>query len=139
MTPEKFTNVTNGIAHRRWLCQANPELTALITELIGDGFIKDASNLEKLMAYADDKTELDRLKQLTLSNKVRLANYVKDNMGITFDPNSVVDMQVKRLHEYKRQHMNALHIITEYLYLKDNPNAPFTPKTYIFGAKAAAG
>ncbi len=139
MTPEKFTNVTNGIAHRRWLCQANPELTALITELIGDGFIKDASNLEKLMAYADDKTVLDRLKQIKLSNKVRLANYVKDNMGITFDPNSVVDMQVKRLHEYKRQHMNALHIITEYLYLKDNPNAPFTPKTYIFGAKAAPG
>ena len=139
LTPEKFTNVTNGIAHRRWLCQANPELTSLITELIGDGFVKDASQLEKLMAFADDKTVLDRLAQIKRSNKVRLANYVKDNMGITLDPDSVVDMQVKRLHEYKRQHMNALHIITDYLYLKENPNAPFTPKTYVFGAKAASG
>lgn len=139
MTPEKFTNVTNGIAHRRWLCQSNPELTELITELTGDGFIKDASKLEKLMPYADDKTVLERLAAIKLSNKERLAAYVKENCNMTIDPNSLIDMQVKRLHEYKRQHMNALHIISDYLYLKENPNAPFVPKTYIFGAKAASG
>ena len=139
LTPEKFTNVTNGIAHRRWLCQANPELSALIGELIGDGFIKDASELEKLMAFKDDKNVLNRLAEIKLSNKVRLSNYIKNNFGMDIDPNSVVDMQVKRLHEYKRQHMNALRIINDYLYLSNNPNAEFTPKTYIFGAKAASG
>ncbi len=139
LTPEKFTNVTNGIAHRRWLCQANPELTKLITELIGDGFIKDASELEKLLNFQDDATVLNRLAEIKRSNKVRLANYIKDNGGFTMDPDSIVDMQVKRLHEYKRQHLNALNIISEYLYLKNNPNAPFTPKTYVFGAKAASG
>ncbi len=139
LTPEKFTNVTNGIAHRRWLCQANPELSALIGELIGDGFVKDAAELEKLLAFKDDKTVLERLQKIKLSNKVRLSNYIKNNYGMDIDPNSVVDMQVKRLHEYKRQHMNALHIINDYLYLSNNPNADFTPKTYIFGAKAASG
>lgn len=139
MTPDKFTNVTNGIAHRRWLCQANPELSALITELIGNGFVKDASQLSKLSAFEDDSAVLERLAAIKRSNKVRLAEYIKENCGITMDPDSIVDMQVKRLHEYKRQHLNALHIITEYLYLKNNPNAPFTPKTYIFGAKAASG
>ena len=139
MTPNKFTNVTNGIAHRRWLCQANPELTAYLTELIGNGFIKDASELSKLAAFADDKAVLSKLAEIKLANKVRLSNFVKSYCGIEFDPHSIVDMQVKRLHEYKRQHMNALHIITDYLYLKENPNADFTPKTYIFGAKAASG
>ncbi|MCQ2450874.1 MAG: glycogen/starch/alpha-glucan phosphorylase [Clostridia bacterium] len=139
MTPDKFTNVTNGIAHRRWLCQANPELTAYLTELIGNGFIKDASELSKLMKFADDKAVLSKLAEIKLNNKVRLSNYIKTNMGIEMDPNSIVDMQVKRLHEYKRQHLNAMHIITDYLYLKENPNAEFTPKTYIFGAKAASG
>ncbi|MBQ8649081.1 MAG: glycogen/starch/alpha-glucan phosphorylase [Clostridia bacterium] len=139
MTPEKFTNVTNGIAHRRWLCQANPELTKYLTELIGNGFIKDASKLSKLTAFADDKQVLDKLAEIKHSNKVRFADYVKQTQGIVLNPDSIFDMQVKRLHEYKRQHLNALHIISEYLYLKDNPNAEFTPKTYIFGAKAAAG
>lgn len=139
MTPEKFTNVTNGIAHRRWLCQANPELTSLIAELIGDGFIKDASQLDKLMKYKDDSSVLEKLAKIKHDNKVRLSNYIKENCGFEMDPNAVVDMQVKRLHEYKRQHLNALHIINDYLYLKANPNAPFTPKTYIFGAKAASG
>ncbi|MCQ2455592.1 MAG: glycogen/starch/alpha-glucan phosphorylase [Clostridia bacterium] len=139
MTPEKFTNVTNGIAHRRWLCQSNPELSAYITELIGDGFIKDASKLEKLMKFADDKTVQAKLAEIKRNNKIRLSNYIKDNMGLDMDPDAIVDMQVKRLHEYKRQHLNALHIISDYLYLKENPNAPFTPKTYIFGAKAASG
>ena len=139
LTPNKFTNVTNGIAHRRWLCQANPELTKLITELIGDGFIKDASELEKLLNFKDDETVLNRLAEIKRSNKVRLSNYIKDYCGITMDPDAIVDMQVKRLHEYKRQHLNALNIVSEYLYLKNNPNAPFTPKTYVFGAKAASG
>lgn len=139
MTPEKFTNVTNGIAHRRWLCQANPELTNLVTELIGNGFVKDAGELEKLMQFTDDKSVLLKLAEIKHSNKVRFADYVKETNGIVLDPDSIFDIQVKRLHEYKRQHMNALHIITDYLYLKNNPNADFTPKTYIFGAKAASG
>ena len=139
MTPEKFTNVTNGIAHRRWLCQANPELTSYLTELIGNGFIKDAAQLEKLMEYKDNSAVLDRLQAIKRQNKVRFADYVKDKTSIILDPDSIFDMQVKRLHEYKRQHLNALNIISEYLYLKNNPNADFTPKTYIFGAKAAAG
>ena len=139
MTPEKFTNVTNGIAHRRWLCQSNPALTEYLTELIGGGFVKNAEELEKLMAYKDDKTVLTRLEEIKRENKVRFADYVKESTSIVLDPDSIFDMQVKRLHEYKRQHLNALNIISEYLYLKNNPNADFTPKTYIFGAKAAAG
>ena len=139
LTPEKFTNVTNGIAHRRWLCQANPELTKYLTELIGDGFIKDASELEKLMAFENDKTVLDRLAEIKHGNKVRFSNYLKENTGVALDPDSIFDMQVKRLHEYKRQHLNALNIISDYLFIKANPNADFKPKTYIFGAKAAPG
>lgn len=139
MTPDKFTNVTNGIAHRRWLCQSNPELSAYITELIGDGFVKNASELEKLMKFTDDTAVLSKLADIKKNNKVRLSNYIMENYNVKIDPASVIDMQVKRLHEYKRQHLNALHIISDYLYLKENPNAPFTPKTYIFGAKAASG
>ncbi len=139
MTPEKFKNVTNGIAHRRWLCCANPELTSFLTETIGDGFIKDARNLEKLMDFKDDKQVLTRLEEIKRANKVRFAKYVKDKHGVVLNPDSIFDMQVKRLHEYKRQHLNVLNIISEYLFIKNNPNAPFTPKTYIFGAKAAPG
>ncbi len=139
MTPEKFTNVTNGIAHRRWLCQANPELTKYLTEIIGDGFIKNASELEKLMEHIDNKDVLERLAKIKHNNKIRFANHVKSEFGAVINPDSIFDMQVKRLHEYKRQHLNALNIISEYLYLKNNPNAEFTPKTYIFGAKAAPG
>ena len=139
MTPEKFKNVTNGIAHRRWLCCANPELTSFLTETIGDDFIKDARNLEKLMAFESDKQVLTRLSEIKHSNKVRFAKYVKDKHGVILNPDSIFDMQVKRLHEYKRQHLNVLNIISEYLFIKNNPNAEFTPKTYIFGAKAAPG
>ena len=139
MTPEKFTNVTNGIAHRRWLCQANPALTSYLKELIGDGFITNAANLAELEKFKDDKNVLTKLDEIKHGNKVRLSNYVKNNFGVSINPDSMFDMQVKRLHEYKRQHLNALHIISEYLYLKENPNAEFTPKTYIFGAKAAPG
>ena len=139
LTPEKFTNVTNGIAHRRWLCQANPELSKFITELIGDGFVMDAAKLSELRKFEDDAAVLKKLAKIKRQNKERLANYLKEKNGIVLNPDSIFDMQVKRLHEYKRQHLNALHIISEYLFIKENPNAPFTPKTYIFGAKAAPG
>ncbi len=137
--PDKFTNVTNGIAHRRWLCQANPELTKLVTELIGKGFVKNADRLAKLNDFKDDSAVLERLAAIKRSNKARLAKYIAKSGGGTVDPDSIFDVQVKRLHEYKRQHLNALHIIDDYLFIKNNPNAPFTPKTYIFGAKAASG
>lgn len=139
LNPGKFTNVTNGIAHRRWLCQANPLLTDFITELIGDKFIKDASNLQKLEKFSSDKSVLSKIGDIKTQNKIRLADYIKKNYGITVNQNSIFDMQIKRLHEYKRQHLNALHIISEYQFIKENPNAEFNPKTYIFGAKAAPG
>ena len=137
--PEKFTGVTNGIAHRRWLCQANPALTGLLTDLIGDSFVQNASELEKLMAYHDDNAVLQQLQEIKTANKRRLAAHVKSACGVTLNPDSIFDMQIKRLHEYKRQHLNVLNIVSEYLWLKDHPNADFTPKTYLFGAKAAAG
>ena len=139
VTPEKFTNVTNGIAHRRWLNQSNPELSALITELIGGGFRADASELTKLLKYADDSAVLEKLDKIKYNNKVAMAKYIKEHNGVVVDPNSIFDVQVKRLHEYKRQLLNALHILTQWQYLRENPNAEFTPKTYIFGAKAAPG
>ena len=139
LTPEKFTNVTNGIAHRRWLCSANKGLTNYLSELIGDGFKKNTSELEKLKAFADDKQVLNTLFDIKKSNKERFAEYVKSNCGIILNTDSVFDMQVKRLHEYKRQHLNVVNITAQYLALKNNPNMDFTPKTYIFGAKAAPG
>ncbi|MBQ7364287.1 MAG: glycogen/starch/alpha-glucan phosphorylase [Clostridia bacterium] len=138
-TPEKFTNVTNGIAYRRWLCYANPALAALLDETIGKGYRKDAAELEKLLAYADDKAVLDTLADIKYQNKVRLSNYLMKRNGIKIDPDSVFDVQVKRMHEYKRQLLNALHIISLYVTLKENPDLEMRPKTFIFGAKAAAG
>ncbi len=139
LTPDKFKNVTNGIAHRRWLCQANPELTAYITELIGDKFIYDGDELLKLKKFADDKKVLKKLESIKQSNKKAFAALVKKNTGIELDPDSIFDVQVKRLHEYKRQHLNALQIIARYLEIKDNPDGDYVPHTYIFGAKAASG
>ncbi len=139
ITPEKFKNVTNGIAHRRWLNQSNPGLSNLILELIGDKFITDASALTELMKYKDDETVLTQLAKIKKENKIKMTQYIKSHNGITVDPDSIFDVQVKRLHEYKRQHLNAIHILSTYLWLKSNPNADFTPKTYIFGAKAAPG
>ena len=138
-TPDRFLNVTNGIAYRRWLCQSNPELTALLRELIGDGFLKDANALEDLLRYADDKTVLDRLAAIKRDNKARLAKYIAQANGVNVDPDSLFDVQVKRLHEYKRQMLNVLNILYRYNQIKDNPSAPWQPKTYIFGAKASAG
>lgn len=137
--PEKFTNVTNGIAHRRWLNQANPGLAKLITGLIGDGYIHDAQELQKLARYRDDDSVLEQLAQIKRANKIRLAEYVKKENNLEIDPDSIFDVQVKRMHEYKRQHMNALHILSVYQWLRENPDAEFTPHTYIFGAKAAPG
>ena len=137
--PYKFTNVTNGIAHRRWLNQSNPQLAALVTELIGRDYIYDADKLSGLLQYKDDPAVLDKLEKIKRANKERLAAYLKRSQNDTVDPDSIFDVQVKRLHEYKRQHMNALNILATYQWLLDNPNADFTPHTYFFGAKAAPG
>ena len=139
LTPDKFKNVTNGIAHRRWLCQANPELTAYITELIGDGFIYNGDELAKLRDFADNKKVLKKIGEIKHNNKKAFADHVKKTTGIELDPDSIFDVQVKRLHEYKRQHLNALQIIARYLEIKDNPDGDYVPHTYIFGAKAASG
>ena len=137
--PQAFKNVTNGIAYRRWLLASNPGLCKLLDETIGDGYKHDASDLSKLNKFENDKTILKRLNEIKLENKTSFANYLAKSTGQVIDPNSIFDCQVKRMHEYKRQHLNALNIAAEYLYLKNNPNAEFTPKTYIFGAKAAPG
>ena len=137
--PQAFKNVTNGIAYRRWLLASNPGLTKLLEETIGDGFKTDASELKKLEKFVDDKTVQAAAAKVKRENKVLFANYLQKSTGQVIDPDSIFDCQVKRMHEYKRQHLNALNIAAEYLYLKNNPNAEFTPKTYIFGAKAAPG
>ncbi|MBQ7546177.1 MAG: glycogen/starch/alpha-glucan phosphorylase [Clostridia bacterium] len=139
VTPEKFKNVTNGIAYRRWLCQANPELTALITELIGERFILEADELLRLRDFVNDAGVLEMLRKIKRDNKVAFAKRIERSTGVKLDPDSVFDVQVKRLHEYKRQHLNAFQIISRYLAIKDNPNGDFEPHTYIFAAKAAPG
>ena len=137
--PQKFTNVTNGIAHRRWLNQSNPKLAGLITDLVGRDYIYDADKLRGLAKYKDDASVLKQLQEIKRANKERLAKYLKKTQGDVVDPDSLFDVQVKRLHEYKRQHMNALNILATYQWLRENPNADFTPHTYFFGAKAAPG
>ena len=139
LTPEKFCNVTNGIAFRRWICQANPSLTEYITSLIGDGFITQSDELLKLRDYKDDKKVLADLARIKHENKVRFAKIIKKRNGVDVNPDSIFDVQVKRLHEYKRQQLNVLNIIAEYQMLKANPNAEYYPKTYIFASKAAPG
>lgn len=138
-TPTKFKNVTNGIAYRRWLYQSNEGLTKLLKEKIGKGFLKDASELMKFSVFKNDEEVLNRLYDIKKENKKNFAKYVKNQYGITLNTDSIFDVQVKRLHEYKRQQLNALNIIAQYNYLKENPNADFVPKTYIFAAKAAPG
>lgn len=139
ITPDKFKNVTNGIAFRRWICQSNPQLTKFITELIGDGFITKSDELLKLRDYKDDKQVLERITAIKLANKERFADIVKKRNGIELEPTSIFDVQVKRLHEYKRQQLNVLNIIAQYQMLKANPNMDFEPRTYIFASKAAPG
>lgn len=137
--PERFTNVTNGIAYRRWLCQANPELTSLISDCIGDAFIKDASLLGEFKKFEDDATVLKKLNDIKLKKKKQLATYLKGYGGIDLNPETLFDVQAKRLHEYKRQLLNVLQIINLYEDLKENPDLPIQPQTFIFGAKAASG
>ena len=139
MDNSRFCNVTNGIAYRRWLCQANPALTSYLTELIGKDFLKDASKLEKLLAFKDDKAVLDELARIKLANKRRLAAYIAEKNGVNVDPTSIFDVQVKRLHEYKRQLLNVLQILAMYNHIKTHPNETFAPRTFIFAAKASAG
>lgn len=137
--PEKFLNKTNGITQRRWLLKANPELSSLITELIGDGWTTDLYKLKELEKYLDDENVLNRVAEIKLHNKERLANYIKETTGIEVNPHSIFDIQVKRLHEYKRQLLNVLHIMDLYNKLKENPLLDIEPRTFIFGAKAASG
>ena len=137
--PAAFKNVTNGIAYRRWLLGANPGLCKLLDQTIGTEYKHDAAALSKLNAYAGNRTVLNELNRIKLANKEEFANYLSKSTGQVIDPASIFDCQVKRMHEYKRQHLNALNIAAQYLYLKANPNADFIPKTYIFGAKAAPG
>ena len=134
--PEKFNNKTNGITFRRWLIHCNNELTNYITELIGDGFKTDATKLEDLYKYVDNKEVLEKLGEIKKHNKITLKKYLKDTQDIEIDENSIFDIQIKRLHEYKRQQMNVLYIIHKYLDIKAG-NIPTTPITMIFGAKAA--
>ncbi len=140
LTPDKFTNVTNGIAHRRWLCQANPRLSKYITELLGDDkFVYDAENLSRLTAFKDNEEVLEKLAEIKKANKEDFAKRVFKQTGVKLNTDSIFDVQVKRLHEYKRQHLNAFNIVSEYLAIKENPDGDYVPKTYIFGAKAAPG
>ena len=134
--PEKFNNKTNGITFRRWLLSCNRELAAYISSVIGDGYKKDAANLEKLLEHIDDAAVLDKISEIKMNRKNDLVAYVKEKEGVELNPNSIFDIQVKRLHEYKRQQMNALYIIHKYLEIKSGKK-PHRPLTFIFGAKAA--
>ena len=139
MYPDKFNNKTNGITQRRFLLHGNPLLASWVTEHIGDGWITDLSQLSKLKVYADDKKAQQEFMNIKYQNKVRLAKYILEHNGIEVNPNSIFDVQVKRLHEYKRQLMNILHVMYLYNKIKEHPEMPFYPRTFIFGAKAAAG
>ncbi|MBO5670045.1 MAG: glycogen/starch/alpha-glucan phosphorylase [Clostridia bacterium] len=137
--PEKFTNVTNGIAYRRWLCQGNPALTSLLSALIGDDFKKDASKLRDLERYADDQSVLEAIRGVKRQNKERLASIIRERNGVVVSPDAIFDIQIKRLHEYKRQLLNALHLLHLYRTLKEHPEIEMPPRVFIFGAKASAG
>ena len=139
LTPDKFTNVTNGIAHRRWLCQSNPELCALLDDCIGNGYVKDASQLSKFKQFENDKSVLKRLAEIKRIKKVQFAEYAFKKEGIRIDPDSCFDVQAKRMHEYKRQLLNVMNIIALYSDLLENPDMQIVPQTFIFGAKAASG
>ncbi|HIT88526.1 MAG TPA: glycogen/starch/alpha-glucan phosphorylase [Candidatus Coprocola pullicola] len=137
--PEKFNNKTNGITQRRWLGHANKKLADLITKTIGNGWLTELTELEKLLPYAEDKAFQKEFMEIKKHNKIALAQYIKEKKGIEINPDSIFDIQVKRLHEYKRQLLNVFHIIGLYNQLKNNPGLDITPRTFIFGAKAAAG
>ena len=138
-TPDKFINVTNGITPRRWLRKSNPELSALITERIGDGWVKDLDQLKKIEKFAKDADFQNAFQKIKMHNKEQMALYIEEYNNVVVDPASIFDVQIKRLHEYKRQLLNILNAISLYLDIKDNPTGKFTPRTIIFGAKAAPG
>lgn len=139
MYPEKFTNKTNGITPRRWLKQSNPEFADLISSKIGDKWVTDLNELKKLNKFADDKNFRKEFSRIKLNNKKKLADYIRETTNVEVDPNSMFDIQIKRIHEYKRQLMAALHVITLYNRLKKNPDVDFVPRTVIFAGKAAPG
>ncbi|MGM9643976.1 MAG: glycogen/starch/alpha-glucan phosphorylase [Eubacteriales bacterium] len=139
MYPDRFDNVTNGIAHRRWLCYSNPELAALLDDCIGTGYRHNPVELANFAKFADDKAVLDRVRSIKHDNKIAFANHLYKKTGMKLDTHAVFDVQIKRLHEYKRQLLNVLNIIGLYLDLKDNPDMDILPQTFIFGAKAAPG
>jgi len=139
LTPDKFCNVTNGIAHRRWLCQANPRLTSMLSDLIGGEFVYNAECLSELAKYKDNPAVLAEIEKIKTANKADFAKRVKAKTGIELDPNSIFDVQVKRLHEYKRQLLCAMRITQLQLMLHDDPDQPFQPRTFLFAAKAAPG
>ena len=139
MMPEKFNNKTNGITQRRFLLHGNPQLAAWVTDKIGSEWITDLSQLSKLKVFIDDEKAQQEFMNIKYQNKLRLAEYIKEHNGVEINPRSIYDVQVKRLHEYKRQLMNILHVMYLYNQLKDNPNMDMIPRTFIFGAKAAAG
>ena len=139
MMPEKFNNKTNGITQRRFLLHANPKLASWVTAHIGDEWITDLSQISRLKVYADDKKAQHEFMNIKYQNKLRLAEYILENNGVEVDPRSIFDVQVKRLHEYKRQLLNILHVMYLYNKLKANPDMDFYPRTFIYGAKAAAG
>lgn len=135
--PDKFTNVTNGIAHRRWLCYSNPGLTALLDETVGTQYRKQPETLKKFEEFKDDRSVLSRLEAIKKENKINFSNRIFEKTGEKIDPNSIFDVQVKRMHEYKRQLLNALKIINRCLEIRDNPNGNYEPMTFVFGGKAA--
>ncbi|MBR6678437.1 MAG: glycogen/starch/alpha-glucan phosphorylase [Oscillospiraceae bacterium] len=139
MMPDKFKNVTNGIDHRRWLAQCNPELGKLMKELCGEEYLLHAEQMKKLEEYAKDASVLKKIGQIKRANKVAFSNFAKNYQGVKISPDAIFDTQVKRLHEYKRQLLNALHIIYLYQQLQDNPNMDMQPHVFLFGAKAAPG
>jgi starch phosphorylase len=139
LTPEKFTNITNGVTPRRWIVQSNPRLACLISSKIGNGWIKQLDELQRLEGLADDSAFREEWRQIKLAVKTDLAKYIQQRTGIVVNPASMFDIQVKRIHEYKRQHLNVLHIITLYNRIKANPDIDIQPRTFIFGGKAAPG
>ena len=139
MYPDRFDNVTNGVAHRRWLCYSNPKLASLVDNCIGTEYRHNPEALAEFVKFADDKTVLEQVRAIKHDNKKAFAEYLQKKTGRKLDTHSIFDVQIKRLHEYKRQLLNALNIINTYIELKENPNADIQPQTYIFGAKAAPG
>ena len=137
--PQKFNNKTNGITQRRFLYHGNPLLAEWVSNKIGNDWITDLSHMKKLAVYVDDPKAQQEFMQIKYQNKLRLAKYIQEHNGIEVDPRSIFDVQVKRLHEYKRQLMNILHVMYLYNKIKEHPDMEFYPRTFIFGAKAAAG